>query len=448
MDNPVFAASDRERVAKRALELSRADQTEVLVSANDVALMRFTHETSNQNLASSDAGISVRAIVDGKTGVAQTNRFDDESLRGVVARAADLAALAPRDPLLGILPAGSAVGAPENAYDAATARADAETRARMCETFFAQAERAGCWSAGFAATSSSGLTVANSSGALASFDGTDASANVKMTAADSTGFGEAYAAAVSAIDAAAVGRIAAEKARASTAPRAVDPGDWTVVLEAAAFGELFIYLSDHFSAQSYDDGSSFCSGGLDREFFSESVTVYDDYAHPLAPGMPFDYEGYPTQRLPLVENGVVRNVVTDSYYARKLDRPNTGHALPAPNSYGPQPRNVVVAGGGKPLAQLIAETERGLLVTRLWYVRPVDRKRVILTGMTRDGTFLIERGRIAHGVKNLRFNVSLLDALRACEFSHEQHRTGSYHYSLVAPAAKISGFTFSSTTDF
>jgi len=448
MDRLILTATDRERIAQRALALSRADQTEVLVSTADAALMRFTHETSNQNVASSDAGISVRAIVDGRTGVAQTNRFDDEALAGVVSRAADLAALAPRDPLQGTLPAGAPAAAPPGAYDAATARMGADARAAMCDTIFGEAERTGCWSAGFAATSSSGLTVANTAGALASFDGTDASVNVKMNGADSTGFAEAYAAAAGVIDASAVARTAAEKARASAGPRAVDPGEWTVILEPAAFGELFIYLSDHFSAQSYDDGSSFCSEGLDRRYFSENVSVYDDYSHPLAPGMPFDFEGYPTQRLTLVENGVVRNIVTDSYYARKLDRPNTGHALPAPNSYGPQPRNVAVAGGSKPLAQLIAETSRGLLVTRLWYVRPVDRKRAILTGMTRDGTFLVENGQIAHGVRNLRFNASLLDALRACEFSQEQRRTGSYHYSLVVPAAKIAGFGFTSTTDF
>ena len=448
MDKATLAAADRERIARRALELSRADQTEVLVSTADAALMRFTHESSNQNVASCDAGISVRAIVDGRTGVAQTNCFDDAALAAVVSRAAALAALAPRDPLQGALPAGSPSAAPEGAYDAATARVGADARAAMCDTIFREAERTGCWSAGFAATSSSGLTVANTAGAVASFDGTDASVNVKMNAADSTGFAEAYAAAAVAIDPAAVARTASEKARSGAGPGAIDPGEWTVILEPAAFGELFVYLSDHFSAQSYDDGSSFCSDGIDRRYFSENVTVYDDYAHPLAPGMPFDFEGYPTQRLALVENGIVRNVVTDSYYARKLDRPNTGHALPAPNSYGPQPRNLAVAGGSKPLAQLIAETPRGLLVTRLWYVRPVDRKRAIVTGMTRDGTFLVEKGRITHGVRNLRFNTSILDALRACEFSQEQRRTGSYHYSLVVPAAKISGFGFTSTTEF
>ncbi|MBV8372600.1 MAG: TldD/PmbA family protein, partial [Candidatus Eremiobacteraeota bacterium] len=119
-----------------------------------------------------------------------------------------------------------------------------------------------------------------------------------------------------------------------------------------------------------------------------------------------------------------------------------------PNAYGPQARNLVVAEGSKPLAQLIAETQRGLLVTRLWYVRTVDQKRAIVTGMTRDGTFLIENGARVRGVRNMRFNVSILDLLQNCEFSSEQKRTGSYHYSLVVPAAKMSAFTFTSVTEF
>ncbi len=446
--NNAGSAALRENIAAHVLELSAADQTEVLVSTSDATLTRFTHEMSNQNVAASDVAISVRAILAGRTGVAQTNRFDEKSLRDVVARAGAIAALAPEDPLQGSLPAGGPAQAPRHAFDPATENAGADRRAAMCDAIFREAENAGYWSAGFAATSTSGLTLANTSGALASFDGTDAAVNVKMTASDSTGFGEGYSAAVGAIDAAAIGKVAVEKARASAVPRAVEPGEWTVILDPPAFGELFIYLANHFSAQSFEEGSSFCSDGLDRSYFSENVTVADDFAHPLAPGMPFDFEGQPTQRLALVENGVARNVVTDSYYANKLQRPNTGHALPAPNAYGPQPRNVVVAGGNKSVERLVAETERGLLVSRFWYVRTVDRKRAIVTGMTRDGTFLVENGRVTHGVRNMRFNVSILDLLRHCEFSDTQVRTGSYHYSLVVPTAKISGFAFTSVTDF
>jgi len=246
----------------------------------------------------------------------------------------------------------------------------------------------------------------------------------------------------------AVGRRATGKAAGGAHPVAVDPGSWTVILEPSAFGELFVYLADHFSAQTFDEGAAFCSDGLDRSYFAENVNVSDDYAHPLNPGMPFDFEGHPTMQVPLVEHGIVRNVVTDSYYAHKLQRTNTGHALPAPNSYGPQARNLVIGAGPKSNERLVAETKRGLLVTRFWYIRTVDQKKAVVTGMTRDGTFLIEDGKVTRGVRNLRFNQSILECLRHCEFSSEQKRTGSYHYALVTPAVKIENFRFTSTTEF
>ena len=439
---------DRETIARRTLSYSNADTTEVLVATQHSALTRFTHGISNQNVASANALVSVRAIVDGQTGVAGTNHLDDASLEDTVKRAIAMAALAPSDPALAPLPSGGATKAPHGAYVAATATADPFVRAKICDAIFDETEKAGFWSAGFAATATSGYTVANTRGVLASFDGTDASVNVKMTAKDSTGFAEAYTTNVEAIDAAAIGHRACEKARTSASPRAIEPGHWTVILEPAAFGELMRYLTGHFSAQSFDEGSSFCSDGLDRSYFPENVTIGDDYAHPLAPGMPFDFEGQPKQRLTLVDAGVVRNIVTDSYYAHKLNRPNTGHALPAPNAHGPQVLNLTVAPGTHSAQELVANTTRGLLITRFWYIRTVDPKRAIVTGMTRDGTFLIEHGRIAGGVHNLRFNQSILEALRHATFANDQHRTSQYDFSAVVPTVKIDGFNFTSTTEF
>jgi predicted Zn-dependent protease len=439
----------REALAKRVLGFaSAADQAEITIASDDNALTRFTHQVSNQNVANSEVSVTVRAILDRRTGVARTNQLDDASLHDVVERAIAMARLAPTDPLQPDLPSGGPSKAPEGAYDDATARATAEQRAAMCEAIFASAERADQWCAGYVSSSSSGYTIANTSGALTSFDGSDASLNVKMNASDSTGFAEAHSASIGKIDAAEAGRRATEKAGGAKHPTTVDPGAWTVVLEPTAFGELFVYLASHFSAQSFDEGSSFCSDGLDKQYFAESVTVHDDYAHPLNPGMPFDFEGTPTMHVPLIENGNVRNVVTDSYYAHKLRRPNTGHALPAPNSHGPQPRYLAIAAGRKSLDELIAETERGLLITRFWYIRTVDHKKAVVTGMTRDGTFLIEKGKVTHGVRNMRFNQSILDALRHCDFGSEQRRTGQYHFSLVSPAAKIENFHFTSGTEF
>lgn len=441
-------SAEREALARRVLARSSADQTEVLVASSDSALTRFTKGVANQNVASVDHQISIRAIVDNRTGVAATNRLDDESLANAVERAIEMARLAPSDPQQPPLPQGGATQAPPNAFVAQTAKASADVRARMCGEMFSAAESASYWGAGYAATSSSGITVANSSGALSSFDGTDSGVNVKMTADDSTGFAEQYASDVGEIDAAAVGARAVAKARETAHPRSVDPGEWTVILEPAAFGELLVYLLSHFSAQSFDEGSSFCSDGLDRTYFSDAVNISDDYAHPLAPSMPFDYEGQPKMRVPLVENGVVRNVVTDSYYAHKLQRDNTGHALPAPNAWGPQATCAVVAPGTQSLEELIGSTKRGLLISRFWYIRTVDQKRAIVTGMTRDGTYLVENGRLAGGVRNLRFNQSIVDALRTVAFASEQQRTGGYAYSCVVPAAKIDGFRFTSTTEF
>ncbi len=439
---------ERERLARELLERSTADETEVLVAFSDAALTRFTHEVSNQNVATRGVEVSVRAIVDRRTGVVRGNAFDMLSLQQLVDRAAALARLAPEDPLLPRLPAGKPAAPSPTAFVASTADATPQRRAELCEPLFSAAEGGGCWCAGYVSTSSFGITIANTSGALSSFDGTDAAVNVKMVGRDSSGWGEAHATDVGTVDAAAVARRAVEKATLGTAPRSVEPGAWSVILEPAAFGEMLAYLTSHFSAQSYEEGSSFFSDGLGRSYFGDNVTIRDDWSHCLAPGIPFDYEGYPTQRLALVENGVVRNVVTDSYYAKRLHRENTGHALPAPNSYGPQPLHVVVAPGTRSLAELIASTERGLLVTRFWYIRTVDLKKAIITGMTRDGTFLIEDGRVTSGVRNLRFNQSILEALRSCELSREQARTASYSYSLVVPAVKIDGFNFTSATEF
>ncbi len=441
-------SDEREALARQVLNFSGADQTEALVWSADDELTRFTHNLVHQSVAAADVSVRVRAIVGKRTGVAVTNALDDASLRETVSRAAEMAKLAPEDPQLPRLPSGGATQAPEGAYVRETAEATPQVRAQMCDAIFTSAEHRDYWCAGYVTTGSTGVSIVNSSGACASFDGTDSGVNVKMNAGDSTGFAEGYDKDVTRLDARGIGSASAQKAADSTHPRSVEPGEWTVILEPAAFGELFAYLADHFSAQSFDEGSSFLSDGLGKTYLGENVTIGDDYAHPLNPGMPFDYEGQPTQRLALIEDGVAKNVVTDSYWANKLARENTGHALPAPNAYGPQASHLVVSPGRKPVAELLSETKRGLLVTRFWYIRTVDQKKAIVTGMTRDGTFLIEDGRIAGGVRNMRFNQSIIEALQRCEFGNALHRTGGYSYSLVVPAVKIEGFRFSSGTEF
>jgi PmbA protein len=438
---------ERLAVAQTVIARSRADGTEVTVETSRLGLTRFTHETVNQNVDQTNTSVRVRAIVDGRIGIAATNALDPVALDAVAARAVEIALLAPRESIPPVLAGSSSAAAPAGAFFAATAAAGADDRARVAGAIFGHATE-GLWSSGYAMTSNYGLTIATSSGARMSFEGTDAGANVKMNGPDSTGFAEIYSRDVGALDGSALGAQSARIARETRAPLAVDPGDWTVILAPAAAGELLRYLALHFSAEAYSDGSSFIAGKLGTSILGANVTLRDDYAHPLNPGMPFDFEGFPTQHLTLVAGGVASDLVTDSTWAQRLKRPNTGHALPSPNSSGPQSNYTVLEAGTKSLDTLVAETKRGLLITRLWYVRIVDQRTVLLTGMTRDGTFLIENGTFKGGVRNMRFNASLVTALNDCELGDTLSRTGSYHYSLVTPAIKFNYFHFASASPY
>jgi predicted Zn-dependent protease len=438
----------RRALAERVLAFGRGADVEAIVADDDFGLTRFTQNAIHQNVAYADTSVRVRTIVDGRTGVAATNALDDASLRTAVERALGMAALAPRDADAPGLARNPAPPAPPGAFDEATANATPADRARIAAAVIAAAERAGLWAAGYVTTARSGVTIANTAGTLSSFDATSCGLNVKQNGADASGFAERYAIRVADLDGEAAGSIAAEKALRGANPAAVEPGDWTVILEPAAFGEFLSYLGDHFSAQAFEEGSSFLCDGLDRAYAGANVELADDFAHPLLAGRPFDDEGYPTRRVALLAGGTAAGLVTDAATAKRLGRANTGHGLPAPNADGPQPRHLVMAAGGTPLADLIAGTERGLLISRFWYIRPVDQRKTIVTGMTRDGTFLIERGEVTAGVRNMRFNQSILAALGHATFAAEPVRTEGYSYRLVTPAVKVDRFTFSSATEF
>ncbi len=438
----------RETLAARVLSYAPTPEAEVIVGDDDSSLTRFTHNAIHQNVAARSRFVRVRVVDDRRTGVVETNDFSDEGLQAAVARALEMARFAPRDDAAQPMEKSPITAPVSAAYVSETATEGPGLRAQVAGDVFREAEKRDLWAAGYITTSRTGLTIANTRGTLASFDGTDSGLNVKQNGHDSTGYAEFFSPDARLIDGSSTATVAAAKAVASKAPEAVEPGEWTVILEPPAFGEFVSYLLGHFSAQAFDEGTSFLSDGLDRSYVGDNITIRDDYAHALAPGRPFDYEGVPTMRLPLIECGVGRNVVTDAGWAAKLGRPNTGHALPAPNAYGPQAMHVVIDAGTKSTEQLIAETKRGLLVSRFWYIRPVDHRQTIVTGMTRDGTFLIEDGKIVRGVRNMRFNTSILEALRRAELSSEQRRSAGYSYSIVVPTIKVDGFVFSSGTDF
>jgi predicted Zn-dependent protease len=444
----IVDSAQRAALVARLIERSDADETEVIVAATDSALTRFTRNAIHQNVATTDTIVRLRVVRDGKTGVASTNDLAEEALSATLARAELLARHAPRADDTQPMVAPARVEPVPNAYDAATANATAEQRAAVAAAVFEVARCNDMWAAGFVSTAAFGITIANARGTLQSFDATESGLAVKQNASDSTGYAERFSTALADLDGTAAAQTAAQKAAASADPIDVPARDWTVVLEPAAAAEFLDFLASHFSALMYDQGSSFFSGRLGERFMGDNVAIADDVRHPLNPGMPFDFEGAPTRRVPLIEGGVVREIVTDARWARKLGRENTGHALAEPNAAGPQARHLVVAPGTASLDELIAGTERGILISRLWYARTVDQRKTIVTGMTRDGTFLIEDGRVGRGLRNMRFNQSVVEALADAQFGRDLARTSSYAYSLVLPAVKFERFRFTSGTDF
>lgn len=435
-----------EAILERALTASKADETEALIAASDNSLTRFTHNFAHESVSERNCQMSVRAVIGKRSGVAATNKLDDAGILEVVNRAYEIAKLSTEDANFPGLPgAQDGVADMPSSFDPATAQATADVRASAVADIAKIMRVYDLYAAGYVSTQSDAFALANSKGVKRFYRGTDSGINVKAIGSDSSGYAEGFSRRFDDLNPIALAERAAKKAVAGKNPRALEPGKYTVILEAPGFREFLGYLSwIGFGAQSFDEGSSFMSGQIGEKIVGDNVTLRDDFSHPLGSGIPFDFEGVPRQPVSLIERGVAKGVVYDSYYAAKLRHPNTGHALPAPNSDGPMPLNIVVDPGATSLEDMIREVAHGVLVTRTWYIRLVDQKQTIITGMTRDGLFLIERGRITKGLKNMRFNESIVGALGRCDLASALVRSESH----VLPAVRIEGFNFSSGTEF
>jgi predicted Zn-dependent protease len=273
--------------------------------------------------------------------------------------------------------------------------------------------------------------------------------SITTMAADSSGWAKASACNHQDLDPAAMARAASRKADVSREPAELPPGAYTVILEPAAVLDLVGQMFGDFSATAIRDGRSFLRDRIGQKLFGDNITIHDDVYHPLQASAPFDGEGVPRRRLTLVDSGVVRDVAYCRQAAALAQTTPTGHGFPLPNEYGEAPLNIVIEGGATSLDEMIASTQRGILVTRLWYIREVDPYEKIMTGMTRDGTFLIEDGRIAGGVRNFRFNESLIDLLSQVDaLSPTVRASGEEAFDMAAPAMKVRDFHFTEVTRF
>jgi predicted Zn-dependent protease len=380
--------------------------------------------------------------------VASSNRLDDDGLRRLAETAVAIARNSAELDDWGGLPEPTPIVDQPAGWSEATASATPEQRAAGVRAVIAAADAAGVRAFGSFSTSTEHLALANSHGIRAAQQRTAAQLlTVTMAAEGGSGYAEQAGVDVGTIDAAEVGREAADKARASQNPVAVEPGDWSVVLEEYAVVDLLSMLAFMgFSALAVQEERSFAEPG--KVIGSELVTIVDDASEPGAMPMAFDYEGVAKQRVVLVERGVCRDVVWDAQTAARAGRQSTGHGLPAPNSYGPFPLNMVMSPGATERSALVGEMERGLLVTRFHYTNPVHPKLAIVTGMTRDGTFLVEDGRLVGPVRNLRFTQSYLAALAGTVAVGRERRTvrGDFGGVLVPPV-RIEGWTFTGATE-
>ena len=446
-----------EMLLKRVLSLSSADETEVVLLGLDEQLTRFANNGIHQHVAETNRYVAVRAVLGHRVGVGVTNDLTDTGLERAVQAAIAAAKLRPEDPDFPGLP--GPVSVPEvMAFDETTAKCTPIERARAVRMICRRAEEAGCVAAGAFRTAVHEYAVANSHGLFAYHPATEADLTTVVMTEDSSGFAASASWKVADVDAVALGQEAINKALRSRNPQPLEPGVYPVVLEPYAAHDLLATLSVAAGAIYVQEGRSWMSGRQGEQLLSPLISIWDDGLDPAGWPLPFDFEGLPRRRVEIVRGGVVGEAVYDRARATREGKESTGHALPAANPFspwltsarlGPIPLHAFMGTGDSTLEDMIATTERGLYVTRFWYTRTVHPREAVITGMTRDGTFLIEHGELTTPVCNLRFTQSYVEALAGTEaVGREARRVWSDPGVLSAPALRLAAFNFTGTTEF
>jgi predicted Zn-dependent protease len=444
----IWTREQTRALTDRVLSLSKAEETFVAVNGSERANLRFARNTATTSGASSGTSVAITSSFGKRSGTVTTAQFDDASLQRALRTAEETAKVSPENPeAMPVL--GPQTHTPVKAYFDDAADASPDWRASAVETAIALSKKKDVVSAGFVETQAAMQAVATSKGLFAYDRYTAADYNLTARTPDGSGSGWASKSfnELRLLEPARLAAAAIDKAALAKAPAAIEPGKYTVVLEPAALADILAFMLFSADARQADEGRSFFSkkGGGNRvgeQIVGENVRIYSDPAHPLAPTVSFDNEGLPIARNTWVENGVLKDLFYSRFWAEKMGKKPTAG-----------PTNVVMEGGTAALDELIAGTERGVLVTRFWYIRPLDPQTILLTGLTRDGLFLIEKGKVTRAVKNMRWNESPIVALNNIDAMTPSERVvsgegiGGAGLSIVCPAARIREFTFSSASD-
>ncbi|MPZ22487.1 MAG: hypothetical protein GEU28_02865 [Dehalococcoidia bacterium] len=438
------------RIAEAALSASAADQTEILLFTEGGALTRFANNHIHQNVEENNVRISARVVLGKKIGVATSNDLADTSVKGLVERATNLARHQVANEDFKSLPFSERAPSIE-AFVESTARCGPEERASVVGRICEASRSAGLTAAGAFKTASEEVAVANSLGTWQYSRQAQADINTVIMGSTGSGYSGRVSTDVADIDGDAIGAEAVEKALMAQEPRSLEPGTYEVILQDYAVADLldfFGYLS--FGGLAYQEKRTFMAGRIGEKVMGENVSIWDDGLSGETPPQPFDFEGVTKKRVEFITDGVARGVTWDSYTAGKepSDQETTGHALPAGSTFGPIPMNMAMQEGQSSLEEMIASTKRGLWVTRFWYTRPVHPLNVIVTGMTRDGTFLVEDGEVKYPVRNMRFTQSYVEALNHVDaISQRRSLQPAIIGRSLVPALKIGSWEFTGQTE-
>jgi predicted Zn-dependent protease len=445
----ILSSSEAEALLKKVLAFSKAEEMEATLQGGRSAYTRFGVNSASTSGDTNDLSLVVNAHFGQRGGTATTNTLDDAGLERVVRAAEEIARLSPEDPEQQPFLPKQTYANINDGFDEATYNADARMRAEGIATTVDPARAKNLVAAGIYDNQGGFTAIANTRGNFAYSRRSIASYTTTVRTADGTGsgWGSAMSHRIGDINAKAIGERAIQKAELSSKPVAIEPGNYTVILEPNAVGDLVAnMLFTGFAARLADEGRSFLSkkgGGnrLGEKFYGDNVNIYTDPSLSNAPGLPFDGQGLPTKRLDYVREGVVKNLTYSRYWAKKQGKEPT-----------PGATNIIMDGGTTSIEEMIKSTERGILVTRLWYIRLVDPQTVLYTGLTRDGTFLIEQGRLKHSIFNFRFNetpvkmLNNIDAMSPVVRITGSERIGE-NLPVLVPALKVRDFSFTSLSD-
>ena len=434
----IYTKEEARKIMEKALSFSTADACEVNLNGSESGNIRYARNSVSTSGHRSNQTLVVQANFGKKSGTATIDEFDDASLKKVVQRAEELAKLSPENPEF-MEPLGPQQYDESVTFSESTANITPEYRASVAKSSISPASKKDVTAAGFLNDSAGFSAMMNSKGLFAYNKSTNADFTVTMRTNDGTGSGWVTrdVTDIDKFDAVEASKIAIDKAIMSREAKAIEPGKYTVILEPAASIGLLQNMFGAFNARTADEGRSFMSkkgGGtkLGEKIVDERINIWSDPLNSEVPTATWNGSGQPLKKMKWVENGVVKNLAYSRFWAKKKG------VEPVPF-----PQNGIMEGGDASLEDLIKSTKKGILVTRLWYIRNVDPQTLLYTGLTRDGTFYIENGKIKHPVKNFRFNESPIIMLNNLETLGKQVRINGN----LIPYMKVRDFTFTSLSD-